>query len=115
MINYDGRVFRPVQTGETGEADSGTTFRYFQDGDLVWAEYEGGSIAKGHLVAIADASGCLNMRYHHVNTSGELMTGICGSIPEVLPDGRLRLLEKWQWTSGDLSSGESILEEVAAA
>ncbi len=35
-------------------------------------------------------------------------------IPEVLPDGRLRLREVWQWTSGDLSQGESVVEEVRA-
>lgn len=52
------------------------------------------------------------MRYQHVNAEGELMTGICRSTPEVLADGRIRLHEKWRWTSGDLSSGESIIEEV---
>jgi hypothetical protein len=40
------------------------------------------------------------------------MTGICRSTPEILPDGRIRLHEKWQWTSGDRSSGESIVEEI---
>ena len=52
------------------------------------------------------------MRYHHVNAAGELMTGVCRSTPELLPDGRVRLHERWQWTSGDGSSGESVIEEV---
>jgi hypothetical protein len=52
------------------------------------------------------------MRYHHVNDQGVLQTGICKSIPEILPDGRIRMQETWQWTSGDGSSGESILEEI---
>jgi hypothetical protein len=42
------------------------------------------------------------------------MTGRCHSIPEQLSDGRIRLHEQWQWTSGDLSSGESIVEEIPA-
>ncbi len=104
-INYNGRVFRPIQTAETGEADASTTFHYFQDGDIVWAEYSGGSIVRGHLIAKVAASGDLDMRYHHVNTSGELMTGTCHSRPELLADGRIRLHETWQWTSGDMSSG----------
>ena len=33
------------------------------------------------------------MRYHQVNDRGELMTGVCRSTPEVLPDGRIRLHE----------------------
>jgi hypothetical protein len=113
MINYDGRVFRPIRPADSGEVDRQTTFRYFQRGNIVWAEYEGGLIEKGHLIAVADADGCLDMRYHHVNSSGELMTGVCRSTPEMLPDGRVRLLETWRWTSGDLTSGESVLEEIA--
>ena len=52
------------------------------------------------------------MRYHQVNTNGELMTGICTSKPELLSNGKIRLHEKWQWTSGDKSKGTSILEEL---
>jgi hypothetical protein len=59
-----------------------------------------------------DEVGRLNMRYSHVNRGGELMTGRCESTPEALLDGRLRLHERWQWTSGDGSRGESIVEEV---
>ena len=29
----------------------GTLFHYHQDGNIVTAEYEGGSIVKGHLIA----------------------------------------------------------------
>ena len=52
------------------------------------------------------------MRYQHLNADGKLMTGTCISTPEELNDGRLRLHEKWQWTSGDVSKGESVIEEV---
>jgi hypothetical protein len=52
------------------------------------------------------------MRYHQVNDKGELMTGTCSSVPEILPDGKIRLHETWQWTSGDQSAGTSIIEEV---
>lgn len=54
----------------------------------------------------------LDMRYHHVNIRGELMTGVGTSTPEILADGRIRLHETWQWTSGGLSSGESVIEEM---
>jgi len=52
------------------------------------------------------------MRYHQINTKGELMTGVCKSKPEILPNGKIRLRETWQWTSGDLSKGESLLVEI---
>ena len=38
--------------------------------------------------------------------------GIGQATPEVLPDGRLRLHEEWQWTNGDLSAGRSDRGEV---
>ena len=111
-IDYEGRRFRMAQTSGSGEVGSETTFYYHQAGNIVWAEYSGGEIRMGQLIAIADDDDRLDMRYHHINTSGELMTGVCRSTPEILPDGRVRLTEKWQWTSGDLSQGDSVLEEL---
>jgi hypothetical protein len=59
--------------------------------------------------------GALNMRYHHLNKSGGFMLGKCISTPEVLPDGRIKFHEKWQWLSGDMSSGHSAIEELKNA
>lgn len=66
----------------------------------------------GQLIGIVDARGGIDMRYHQVNDQGVLMTGICQSRPEVLADGKIRLHESWQWTSGDRSRGHSIIEEI---
>ena len=109
-IDYDGLRFRAVRNSETGEVGSNTVFHYHQAGNIVWAEYGGGEVVHGHLVALCDDTGGLDMRYHHINRRCELMTGLCRSTPEMLNDGRIRLYEKWQWTCGDLSSGESVLE-----
>src|SRR5919199_3674421 len=109
---YNDKTFRSVTNTENGEVTAETTFWYHQEGQLVWAEYKGGSIVKGFLIATVQADNSLDMRYQHVNTQGELMTGRCHSTPELLADGRIRLHERWQWTSGDGSSGQSIVEEV---
>lgn len=111
-INYDGRKFSSVENSETGEVSGETVFQYHQKGDLVWAEYAGGAIVFGNLIAKCDGAGNLEMRYQHLNDKGELMTGVCRSAPEILGDGRIRLHEKWRWTSGDFSTGESIIEEI---
>lgn len=113
-FNYDQRVFRTVQNTANGEVSADTLFRYRQQGDLVWAQYEGGDVRHGHLLAVMAADGSLDVRYHHVNSRGQLMTGVCRSVPELLPDGRYRLHESWRWTSGDGSSGESVVEEIAS-
>ncbi len=112
MINYHNKTFRPFQNTSNGEVTAQTLFRYQQVGELLYSEYQGGDIVKGHLIGKVNEQGIIDMRYHHVNTKGELMTGKCQSTPEVLPSGKIRLHEKWQWTSGDHSNGESILEEI---
>ncbi|OIN56836.1 n-acetylglutamate synthase [Arsenicibacter rosenii] len=109
---YHNKIFRSVTNTDNGEVGNETRFHYQQDGQLVWAEYGGGAIRKGFLIATVGPDNRLDMRYQHVNTQGVLMTGRCLSTPERLPDGRIRLHERWQWTSGDESSGESIVEEV---
>lgn len=111
-INYHNRKFRPVQNSENGETSAQTEFHYLQKGNVITGTYNGGNIVLGNLIAVVDENGALNMRYQQVNKQGELMTGICQSTPEILPNGKIRLHEKWQWTSGDKSSGESIIEEV---
>lgn len=112
MVNYNNKTFRSVTNTANGEVSDATQFFYKQQENIVTAVYSGGNIVTGHLIAVASAVGELNMHYHHVNADGEIMTGICFSMPELLPNGKLRLHEKWQWTSGDKSSGESIIEEL---
>ena len=112
MIDYNGRRFRPVQNTANGETSVETIFHYHQEGKVLTSTYSGGRIISGHLIALVDEDGGIDMRYHQVNDRGELMTGTCRSLPELLPEGRICLHESWQWTSGDGSSGSSVLEEI---
>lgn len=111
-VNYHNKRFRPVSNTDNGETSAETEFHYLQKGDVISGTYNGGDIVLGNLIAVVSESGELDMRYQQVNKKGELMTGICQSTPEILPNGKIRLHEKWQWTSGDKSSGESVIEEV---
>ncbi len=113
-INYDKRVFRSVQNSEWGEVSGETRFYYHQKGNVVWAEYAGGEIIFGTLIAKVFPDDSLEMRYQHLNVRGEFMTGKCESKPEILANGKIRLHEKWQWTCSDFSKGESVVEEIKA-
>lgn len=112
MINLNNKIFTSIENTSNGEVSGNTVFNYYQNGNHVWADYSGGSVVRGHLIATMDNNGNLNMRYHHINDKNQLMTGTCKSKPEILPDGRIRFYEKWKWTSGDFSTGESIVEET---
>lgn len=111
MINYNNKIFRPIANTENGETSGDTVFIYQQTANIVSSEYSGGKIVKGHLIGLVDEQGNINMSYHQVNNKNELMTGTCKSTPEILKNGKVRLHENWEWTSGDKSKGKSIIEE----
>jgi hypothetical protein len=110
-MNYNDKKFRPISTTENGETSNETLFHYKQTGNMLTAEYSGGKIKYGHLIGLVDELGNITMRYHQINDNDELMTGICFSTPEILENGKIRLHESWEWTSGDQSKGTSIIEE----
>ena len=111
MINYNDKLFRPLSNSDNGETSNETLFHYKQVGQLLTSEYAGGKIKYGHLIGLVDPAGNIDIRYHQVNDKDELMTGICSSTPEILENGKIRLHESWEWTSGDKSKGQSIIEE----
>ena len=111
-MNYNDKIFRPTSNTKNGETSSETIFHYKQVDNVLTSEYSGGKIKKGHLIGLVDKNGNIEMRYHQVNDKGELMTGICKSKPEILENGKIRLHESWEWTSGDKSKGQSIIEEI---
>ena len=111
-MNYHNKVFKPVENTVNSETSEETVFLYQQEGNILTSLYHGGKIQTGHLIGLVDKDGNIDMRYHQVNIKGELMTGLCHSQPEIMENGKIRLHETWQWTSGDQSKGQSILEEV---
>jgi len=111
-LDYDGRRFRSVSNSPGGDVSGKTCFDYHQRTTVVWATYEGDGVQMGTLVATATPDGVLDMRYAHVNDAGRLMSGVCTSTPEVLPDGTIRLHERWRWTGGGADEGASIIEEI---
>ncbi|MET2985316.1 n-acetylglutamate synthase [Aureibaculum conchae] len=111
-MNYNNKKFRVFENSENGETSTETIFEYKQNGTILTSEYSGGQIVSGHLIGLVDQNGNIEMRYHQVNTKGELMTGICFSEPEVTANGKIKLYEKWEWTSGDKSKGTSVLIEI---
>ncbi|GAA4890711.1 hypothetical protein GCM10023311_13730 [Flaviramulus aquimarinus] len=112
MINYNNKIFKPVLTSRNSEVSISTIFEYKQNNNILTCSYSDHHIISGHLIGLVEDNGNINMQYHQINKKGELMTGICHSKPEIMPNGKIRLHESWQWTSGDKSKGTSVLEEI---
>jgi len=111
-MNYHNKRFKVVSNTENGEVSAALIFHYKQSDNVLSCEYKGGEIIHGHLIGLVDKEGIIEMRYHQVNNNGELMTGTCRSEPQMMENGKIRLVERWQWTSGEKSKGHSILEEI---
>jgi hypothetical protein len=111
-INYNNRKFRAVSNSDNGEVSGDMVFHYKQTDNVLTCTYTGQNIVKGHLIGLVDDNGCIEMKYHQINKNGDLMTGICTSTPEEIENGKIRLHESWQWTSGNQSKGNSMLEEI---
>ncbi|MGQ0286814.1 n-acetylglutamate synthase [Pasteurellaceae bacterium 22721_9_1] len=111
-MDLNDRTFSSISNSESGEVNGNTFFYYHQDNRLIWAEYEGGEIIKGFLIGKFIAENKIAFTYQHVNQSLENRLGKCVSQIEVLPNGKLRLHENWQWLDGEQKAGQSIIEEI---
>ena len=112
MINYNNKIFITRSNSANGDTNEETIFLYKQSGNLVTATYKGGPIKSGFIEATADANGNLQMLYYHTNIKNELITGICSSTAHIMPNGKIQILEDWQWTCKTFEKGRSILEEI---
>ncbi len=108
-FSVEGRFFTAVENSESGEVSGQTVFSYHQKGNVIWAEYSGGSVVKGFLVGTMDDRHCLHFTYQHINQAGEQKAGTCDSEPREAGN-RLQFHEKWKWTTG--GEGTSIIEEI---
>jgi hypothetical protein len=111
--SLNGLTFAPLDRPEHGEVDASTRFAYSEADGAVWAEYSGGDIVRGRLVGTRVGDD-LDFRYVQLNRSGDTASGHCVSRVSVLPDGRLRLDETWEWESRD-GNGTSVVEQVLGA
>ena len=112
-INYHRRTFTAVSNSPNGQINGDTVFQYSQQDSLLTAFYSGGMIQEGHILGKVNEDGSLYFTYHHLDLAGQLKSGYCNSMPEVLPDGRIRLHETWEWTHGGSGKGESVVEEIS--
>ena len=108
--SLDGRTFAVADSGG-GVATTETVFRYAEGKGVVTASYEGGTIRRGFLVGTREGDS-LDFRYVQLHEDGSTATGHCTTKLELLPDGRVRLNETWEWESRP-GSGRSVAEELS--
>lgn len=114
-MNLHGRTFRVLRNdGPGAEVTTDTVFHFRQEDvhgkTIVHADYRGGGVVMGKLVGVLEGHK-MRHSYVQVNRQGELQRGSSTDEIELTPEGKLRLIDRWQWETQE-GSGLCILEEI---
>ncbi|MFJ8105389.1 hypothetical protein [Streptomyces sp. NPDC096132] len=120
--SLDGLVLAPVADQAPGQVGTRTRFTYHERDGVIWADYAGGDVVRGHLVGTREGDR-LDFRYVQLKHDGTTSSGHCVSTVVELSGGtsqafgsgggRVRLEETWAWESQE-GSGTSVVEQVTA-
>lgn len=100
-----------VSTAENGVVNKDTIFIFKQNDTFVEAEYAGGKIRKGFLVGqIKDDT--LKFCFCQLQTDGSIDDGTSTCELAVGENGKIKLVENFEWASRPGEFGTNIFQEV---
>ena len=109
LIDYEGRKFLEDTTDP--EADV-PVVHFHQQGELIWAQSTHHGIHHGSLTGRCTQDGTLEFGYAMLVSGGTVVSGHSIATPEVLPDGRIKLTERWERYGAGAATGVSDFIEV---
>lgn len=109
-LEFNGRRMRVIATDTGGVVSNDTIMVFEQIGKVISARYRGGAIIDGYLIGLYEAP-TLQFRYVQADIKGNLDAGASTGTIERLADGRLRLIEQFQWLTR-AGHGVNIFEEI---
>lgn len=105
-FNLNNKQFITIGN-EHGVSSSETIFTYFQDGDVITGEYSGGEIVAGRFVGTFSPPDRIELLFHCVIRTSELLAGKSSGLMSEGADGKLRLDFDWHWLYGATGGGTS--------
>jgi hypothetical protein len=112
-FDLDRRTVFVSSTAKDGVVDARTGIVFRQSGARVLGRYRGGRVRRGVLVgAVSGAE--LRFRYLQVEDSGEIHGGRSRCELTTTPEGRLRIFERFEWTTR-AGRGTNVFDELPAA
>jgi hypothetical protein len=110
-FDLNNKNFVLLQNSENGEVNADTIFKYNQEGNLVTADYYGGTIRYGKI--IGDLQGDrMDMLYQCITTDNELKAGKALAHLSLTDDGKIKMKLDWMWLTNDNNRGVSEYVEV---
>lgn len=105
-FNFHNKTFYLIDNSESGKVNADTIFKYKQRENVVTADYFGGTIKYGKIIATLD-NDILNMIYQCVTTENELKAGKAIAKISLTKENKILLKLDWQWLNGDKEKGVS--------
>lgn len=105
-IDFNNKTFSLISNSENGKVTNETIFEYKQQGNLVTADYHGGSILYGKIIAILKGDQ-LDMLYQCITTNNELKAGKAIAQISIDENGKLKLELNWEWLDNSEEKGIS--------
>ncbi len=109
-IDFNNKSFALISNSEEGKVTDETIFEYKQNGNLVTADYQGGSILYGKIIAVLKGN-YLNMLYQCVTMENKLMAGKAKAQISLNENNKIKLVLNWEWLDDGKEKGISIYIE----
>lgn len=110
-INFNNKKFALVQNSDNGQVNTDTVFEYKQDDNLVTADYYGGSIKYGKIIAkLTDEQ--LDMLYQCLTTDNQLKAGKAIAHITLTENNKIKLSLEWEWLTNSSEKGKSEYIEI---
>ena len=105
-INFNNKTFALIENSKSGSVDSDTIFKYQQTNKLVTADYSGGTIVYGKIIAnLIDDK--LHMLYQCFTTDNQLKAGKAIAKISFTQNDKIKLTLNWEWLDDNNEKGTS--------
>lgn len=105
-IDFNNKTFSLISNSEIGKVTDETIFKYKQKGNLVTADYYGGAILYGKIIAYL-LNKQLNMLYQCITKNNELKAGKAIAEISFVENNKLKLKLNWEWLDNKNEKGIS--------
>jgi hypothetical protein len=110
-INFNNKTFALISNSEKGKVNDKTIFKYKQEGSLVTADYYGGAIRYGKIIAVLKESQ-LHMLYQCLTMDNELKAGKALAEISFTENDKIKLKLNWEWLEDKSEKGISEYIEI---
>ncbi|AWK06606.1 hypothetical protein HYN56_21180 [Flavobacterium crocinum] len=110
-FNFSNKKFALIQNSDNGQVNTETVFNYNQEENLVTADYFGGTIKYGKIIAdLKDSE--LHMLYQCLTTDNQLKAGKAIAQITLTENNKIKLSLDWEWLTNGNEKGKSEYIEI---